>query len=146
MAKLLDEKGIEGYCPLNKVFRQWSDRKKAIYEPLFKGYVFVYLDDDTKWNVKQIPGILNFVYWNGKPAHIRQEEIDTIRKFLSEFSEVEVEDLKLSVNTSVKIKHGALMNYKGIVVEVIGNKAKVLIESMGLQLSAILEKKNLEPV
>ena len=145
VAKMLDERGIEGYCPLNKVYRQWSDRKKAIYEPLFKGYVFVNVGDEKKWDVKKIDGILNFVYWNGRPATIRKEEIETIKKFLSEFSDVEVEDMKLAVKAQVKIRHGILMNYQGIVVEVMGNKAKVQIESMGLQLSAIFEKKNLEP-
>jgi transcription antitermination factor NusG len=144
VARLLDEKGVEAYCPLNKVYRQWSDRRKLVQEPLFKGYVFIHLEDDNKRDVKKIDGILNFVYWNGKPAVVRDEEIETIRKFLSEFSDIEVEDLKLSVTTPVRIKHGVLMNYQGIVVEVIGNKAKVKIESMGLQLSAIFEKKNLE--
>lgn len=145
VARLLDEKGIEGYCPLNKVYRQWSDRRKLVLEPLFKGYVFVRLEDEGKWDVKKIDGILNFVYWNGKPAVVRDAEIETIKKFLSEFSEVEVEDIKLSPQTSVRIRHGVLMNYEGVVVEVMGNKAKVKIESMGVQLSAIFEKKNLEP-
>lgn len=145
MARLLDEKGVEAYCPLNKVYRQWSDRRKLVQEPLFKGYVFVHLEDEHKWDVKKIDGILNFVYWNGKPAVVRDEEIETIKKFLSEFSDVEVEDLKLAVRTPVRIKRGILMNYQGIVVEVMGNKARVKIESMGVQLSAIFEKKNLEP-
>lgn len=145
MAKLLDEKGVEAYCPLNKVYRQWSDRRKMVLEPLFKGYVFVHLEDEHKWDVKKIDGILNFVYWNGKPAVVRDSEIETIRKFLSEFSDVEVEDVNLTPQTTVRIKHGLLMNYKGVVVEVMGNKAKVKIESMGVQLSAIFEKKNLEP-
>lgn len=145
VARLLDEKGIEAYCPLNKVYRQWSDRRKMVLEPLFKGYVFVRTEDGVKWDVKKIDGILNFVYWNGKPAIVRDGEIETIRKFLSEFSDVEVEDLKLAVQTPVRIRHGVLMNYHGIVVEVMGNKAKVKIESMGIQLSAIFEKKNLEP-
>ncbi|GAA4753173.1 UpxY family transcription antiterminator [Flavisolibacter ginsenosidimutans] len=145
VARLLDEKGVEAYCPLNKVYRQWSDRRKLVQEPLFKGYVFVHLEDEHKWDVKKIDGILNFVYWNGKPAVVRDEEIETIKKFLSEFSDVEVEDLKLAVQTPVRIKRGILMNYQGIVVEVMGNKAKVKIESMGVQLSAIFEKKNLEP-
>lgn len=145
VARLLDEKGIEAYCPLNKVYRQWSDRRKLVQEPLFKGYVFVRTEDGVKWDVKKIDGILNFVYWNGKPAIVRDGEIETIRKFLSEFSDVEVEDLKLAVQTPVRIRHGVLMNYHGIVVEVMGNKAKVKIESMGIQLSAIFEKKNLEP-
>ncbi|HCY90719.1 MAG TPA: antitermination protein NusG, partial [Chitinophagaceae bacterium] len=30
----LAQKGIEHYCPLNKVRKQWSDRKKMVLEPL----------------------------------------------------------------------------------------------------------------
>jgi hypothetical protein len=39
-----------------------------------------------------------------------------------------------------------MMNYKGIVLEVLGNKAKVKIDSMGLILTAIFEQKNLEKI
>ena len=146
IAGTLEERGIEAYCPLNKVYRQWSDRKKIVYEPLFKGYVFLHIEDSKIWDAKQIDGILNYVYWNGKPAVVREEEIKTIKRFLSEFTDVEVQEMRLTVNTPVAIKRGVLMNYKGIVLEVIGNKAKVQIESMGMQLSAIFEKSNLQPV
>ena len=91
VATLLLAAGIENYCPINKVTRQWSDRKKVVHEPVFKGYVFVKVEETKKWDVKKIPGILNFVYWLGKPAKIREEEIDTIRRFLNEFSDVAVE-------------------------------------------------------
>ena len=144
VAALLDEKGIGQYCPLNKVERQWSDRKKVLMEPLFKGYVFVQVAEDKKWDLKNINGIVNFVYWLGKPARIRESEIETIRKFLNEFSDVEVTEAGMQVNTEVRIKQGILMNYRGILLELHGNKAKVKIESMGLQLSAFFDKKNLE--
>ena len=144
VAQLLDQRGFENYCPINKVTRQWSDRKKVVLEPVFKGYVFVKVGAEQKWEVKKINGVLNYVYWLGKPAPIREEEILTIRKFLNEFSDVEVSDLSLRVNSTVKIKTGVLMNYQGILVELIGNKARVRIESMGLQLSAQFDKKNLE--
>lgn len=144
VAKLLDEHGIENYCPINKVTRQWSDRKKVVMEPVFKGYVFVKTADADKWEVKKINGVLNFVYWLGKPATIREQEILTIKKFLNEFTDVEVTELSLKVNSAVRVKTGVLMNYQGVLVELIGNKARVRIESMGLQLSAQFDKKNLE--
>jgi len=144
VAGLLLEKGIEHYCPINKVTRQWSDRKKVVMEPIFKGYVFVKLEDQNKWEVKQVPGILNFVYWLGKPAIIRNEEIDIIRKFLNEFDDVQVEEKGLVVNSEVRIKQGVLMNYNGIVIEVLGNRAVVKIDNMDIQLSAHFDKKNLE--
>ena len=146
MASLLDDKGIEHYCPLNKVTRQWSDRKKVVLEPLFKGYVFVQVAEDKKWDLMNVNGIVNYLYWLGKPARIRDEEIDTIRKFLNEFEGVEVVEGLLPVNSTVSIKQGVLMNFHGLVLEIHGNKAKVKIESMGIQLSAVFEKKNLEMV
>lgn len=146
VAGILLAKGIEHYCPLNKVMKQWSDRKKIVLEPLFKGYIFVKLEDAIKWDIKNIDGILNFVYWLGKPAVVKEEEIDTIRKFLQEFSGVEVIERQLNVNSRVLIKQGVLMNYHGVIIEITGNRAKVNIESMGIQLSAVFDKKNLEPV
>ena len=38
------------------------------------------------------------------------------------------------------------MNFKGIVVEVTGNSAKVKIDGMGLTLTATFDQKNLEKV
>ena len=113
-------------------------------EPVFKGYVFVRLENTKKWEVKNVNGILNFVYWLGKPAQIRDEEIDIIRMFLNEFNDVQVEPKGFVVNTEVRIKQGVLMNYKGIVVEVLGNRAVVKIDTLDLQLSAHFDKKNLE--
>lgn len=113
-------------------------------EPVFKGYVFVRLEDEKKWQVKNISGILNFVYWLGKPAQIRDEEIDVIRKFLNEFNDVQVEAKGFVVNSKVRIRQGVLMNYNGIVVEVMGNRAIVKIDTLDLQLSAHFDKKNLE--
>lgn len=146
VAAKLDNLGIPHYCPLNKVKKQWSDRKKIVFEPLFKGYVFVQVSEAEKWSIKTVDGIVNFVYWLGKPAIVREEDIITIRKFLQEFEDVEVTDTKLAINHPVIIKQGVFMNYKGIIIELNGSKAKVKINSIGLELSAVFDKKNLEPV
>jgi transcription antitermination factor NusG len=144
VAEYLLEKGIEHYCPLNKVTRQWSDRKKVVMEPVFKGYVFVKPIEEKKWDVRKIPGILNYVYWLGKPAIIKEEEIVTIKKFLNEFHDVVVEKRELVVNSTVRITQGVLMNYEGMVIEVFGNRAVVKIDTLDIQLSAHFDKKNLE--
>ncbi|MGE5520074.1 MAG: transcription termination/antitermination protein NusG [Candidatus Dadabacteria bacterium] len=144
IAKKLEERGVETYCPLNKVTRQWSDRKKVVMDPVFKGYIFIHIEDAIKWEVKKVDGVLNYVYWNGKPAIIRDDEIETIKKFLNQFEDVQVEELKVDVNKKVRIKQGVLMNYQGIVIEVGGRRARVKIESMGLVLSASFDNKNLE--
>lgn len=127
--------------------RQWSDRKKTVLEPLFKGYVFVQVAEKDRLEILKVNGIVNFVHWLGKPARIPGHEIETIRRFLNEFSEVEVaEAVSLKVNSPVQVKQGVLMNYKGIVLELQGSRAKVRINSMGVQLSAYFDRKNLEMV
>ncbi len=146
VAALLESKGIEYYCPLNKVVKQWSDRKKTVLEPLFKSYVFVQVAEDKKWELLNITGILNYVTWLGKPAKIKESEIATIRKFLKEFNSVEVVDGPLEINSKVQVKQGALMNYRGILLQISGNRASVRIESMGLQLITLIDKKHLEKV
>jgi transcription antitermination factor NusG len=146
VAQFLDSKGIENYCPLNKVVKQWSDRKKVILEPIFKSYVFVKVDQQKMWDIKRIAGVINYIYWLGKPAKIKEEEINTIKKFLNEFSGISVEPMGLQLNQKVKIRQGVLMNYEGIVIELSGNRAIIKIETMGLQLSAHFDKKNIEKI
>ena len=146
IAAVLDQKGIKNYCPLNKVERRWSDRKKTVLEPLFKGYIFINIDDSKKWDIKQIDGIVNYVYWLGKPARVRQNEINNLRLFLKEFSNIEIINNDIVTKDTVIINKGILMNYKGVVIDVLGNKARVQIDSLGIRLSAVFEKSSLNPI
>lgn len=144
LAATLSAKGYEIYCPLNKSLRQWSDRKKMVEEPLFKSYLFVKTEDAHKYDVLQTKGIIGFVNYLGKPGIIREEEINTIKKFLSEFEEVQTREINYAVNNAVRINSGILMNYKGIIMEVLGKQAKVKLEGIGLSLTATLEQKHLD--
>jgi transcription antitermination factor NusG len=41
-------------------------------------------------------GVINFVYWNGKPALIKEKEIQIIKRFLDEHENVELVKIELS--------------------------------------------------
>ena len=144
--QLLTEKGVENYCPLNKVRRKWSDRVKVVEEPLFKSYVFVKVNDEDRSDVRMTPGVINFVYWEGKPAVIKEKEISAIKRFLDEYENVEVQPLEVKVNQRVKIMTGPLMDQEGQVLEVKHKKAKVAIDSLGYVLVASVEKTKLATV
>lgn len=143
VATLLSEKSVEAYCPLNRVLKKWSDRMKKVEEPLFKSYVFVRITDDLQQKVRLTPGVMNFVYWNGKPAIIRSTEIDIIRKFLNEYDQVIAEPVRLEPDSRVRINQGLFMDKEATIIKVEGNKVKVVIESIGYSLIASVEKKNL---
>ena len=58
-AKLeIEKKGITVYLPLNRVLRQWSDRKKWIEEPLFPGYIFIHGDAVERHQAVQSNGVV----------------------------------------------------------------------------------------
>jgi len=139
---LLSEKGVEAYCPLNRVRKKWSDRLKWVEEPLFKSYVFVKVSKEEAAGVRMVNGVVNFVYWLGKPAIIKNKEIEIIRKFLNDHDEVQVAPLDLQVDSRITILQGALMDKTGKVVKVFNNKVRVVIESIGYSLVATIDKSN----
>jgi transcription antitermination factor NusG len=59
--------------------RQWSDRKKKVVVPLFNSYVFVQVADSDRSLVFQSVGAVRYLFWLGKPAIVRDEEIGTIK-------------------------------------------------------------------
>jgi transcription antitermination factor NusG len=140
--QLLREKGLEAYCPLNRVRKKWSDRVKWVEEPLFKSYVFVQVSEEEKSTVRLVNGVVNFVYWLGKPAIVKNKEIEIIRKFLDEYSEVQAEPLDLQANTPITILKGAFMNKEARVIKVMNNKVRVIIESIGYSLVATIDRSN----
>jgi transcription antitermination factor NusG len=131
VAQQLSQKGIEHYCPLNRVQKQWSDRKKIIFEPLFNSYVFVKITSEEQLAVRQTSGILNFVYWLAKPAVIRNDEIEIIKQFLSEHSFVKLEKVKVNVNDLARIIGGPFMEQEGQVVSIKNKTVKILLPSLG---------------
>jgi transcription antitermination factor NusG len=141
--ELLLKAGVEAYCPLNKVRKKWSDRIKWVEEPLFKSYVFVKIAEEEKTAVRMVNGIVNFVYWLGRPAIIKDKEIEIIRKFLNEYTEVRAEPLNLRIDAKIKINRGVLMDKEAKVVEVMNKKVRVVIESIGYALFAVIDKSNL---
>jgi transcription antitermination factor NusG len=141
--RLLQEKGLESYCPLNKVRRKWSDRVKLVEEPLFKGYVFVKVSDDDRTSVRMTPGVINFVYWEGKPAIIREKEIKAIKRFLDEYENVEVQPQNLRISQRVKITTGPLMDHEGHVLGIHHKMVKVAIDSLGYVLVAYIDRTKL---
>jgi len=141
--QLLLEKGFESYCPLNKVRRKWSDRVKIVEEPLFKSYVFVKVSEEDRTAVRMTSGVINFVYWEGKPAIIKEKEINAIKRFLNEYENVEVQPMNLQVHQRVKITTGPLMDEEGEVLSLRRKVVKVAIDSLGYVLVAYIDRTKL---
>jgi transcriptional antiterminator NusG len=147
VADLLTRKGIENYCPLNRVQKQWSDRKKIILAPLFTSYVFVRISVSEQSTICRTDGILNFVYWLNKPAVIRNEEIDIIKQFLNDHSHVRLEKVsinKININDIVRVIAGPLMEQEGKVISFKSKSVKILLPSLGYLMHVEIEAANVK--
>lgn len=116
---------------------------KTVEEPLFKSYVFARVTEEEQSKVRLTPGVMNFVYWQGKPAIIPVKEIETIRKFLNEYENVTAESTPLKEDGRVTIRQGLFMDHEARIIRIEGNRVKVVIESIGYTLIASIDKKNL---
>jgi transcription antitermination factor NusG len=141
--KLFDEKRLENYCPLNKVRKKWSDRIKVVEEPLFKSYIFVQVSEHEKTKVRMTNGVVNFVYWQGKPAVVKEKEINIIKKFLNEYENVIAQPITLRSDMKIKIQQGMFMDNEATITKVLNNKVQVIIESIGYSLVAVIDKSNI---
>jgi transcription antitermination factor NusG len=113
-----------------------------VEEPLFKSYVFVKVPEEEQGQVRMVNGVVNFVYWLGKPATVKDKEIAIIRRFLSEYDEVIATSLDLKKDATVTIRRGAFMDKEAKVMKVFNNKVQVIIESIGFSLVAVIDKSN----
>jgi len=131
------EVGIETYLPLIKTIRQWSDRKKKVEVPLFNSYLFLYLTEKERFTALQVPGVVRFLFYLGKPAIVKPREIDAIKRFL-----METEGFKITVQKGdrVEIAAGVMEGVYGEVIWVGKNKLVLQIEQLGLVLTAEVEK------
>jgi len=119
--RLLQEQGIESFCPVKNVESQWADRKKIISHPLFTGYVFVRIDEREAFKVRYVMGVLSFINYMGKPAVIRDEEIGRLKHIMEAYNDVDVVSLtELSKGDRVRIKSGVFHDQEGKIIQIQG--------------------------
>lgn len=125
----LQAEGVETYLPLHKCPRKWSDRVKMVEMPLFSSYIFVYTTDEKLRTLIRVNGVARIVYYNGKPAVMRQKEIEAIREFVQKAAERECE---FGLSEEVMVACGPLKDISGKIKK-IGRKYLILhIEQMGI--------------
>jgi transcription antitermination factor NusG len=131
VAEQLTKMGIECYCPLITQVRQWSDRKKKVIVPLFNSYVFVQVADSDRNLVFQSVGAVRYLFWLGKPAIVRDEEISTIRKWLETPDVYDVSIDAIQVGDKITLDSGPFSAQEAVVQEVNKTHYVLVLETLG---------------
>ena len=134
---LLDQ-GIEGYLPLIKTMRQWSDRKKMVEVPLFSSYVFVHINRSSYDRVLQTHGVVKYITFEGKAATIPSDQIDNLKIIIDSNEKVETTWESRRKGDQVIVTAGSLKGLKGELITE-GNRKKVLVRIQGIDQNLTVE-------
>ncbi len=118
-------KGFDAFLPLVEEIHVWSDRKKRVVEPLFRGYVFVRMGLHQRYEALETPGVVQLVGIKNRPSPIPDEQINWL-KLLTKTPDAIRREEYMSVGDRVRVIHGPLAGLEGFVVQVKGRTRVVI--------------------
>ncbi|MDR3184292.1 MAG: UpxY family transcription antiterminator [Prevotellaceae bacterium] len=134
----LEKEGFTAFLPLHLSPRRWSDRIKLVEIPLFASYIFIYEEAALLQRVVTVQGVSHVVYYNGKPAMIRESEITSIRQFLEQ---ARARELNYQPDEEVLIACGPLKNISGNIIKKIGKTHMALhLKQIGLTVTVAIDQ------
>ena len=128
----LSQNGFEVYCPMKTTLKQWSDRKKKVSVPLLPSYIFIKTTEKKRATPLSDSSVLNYIFWLGKPAIIRDTEIDILKGIISKEKVQEFEVRKLKVGSEIVINKGQIKINKAIVKTVSNNYVTAELKELGM--------------
>jgi transcription antitermination factor NusG len=78
VSQLAAERELSSFLPVYRSIRRWKDRRKELELPLFPGYCFVQMEIQHKLRLLQLPGVVDLVLFQGKPAPVSAEEMEIL--------------------------------------------------------------------
>jgi len=114
----LEEKELVSFLPLLETLRQWSDRKKKVFEPLFRGYVFVQIDMKHEHvKVLETDGVVKFIGIGRIPSVISERDIEWLRTLVREPDALHKTVSTMPAGRKVRVIAGPFKDFQGIVVK-----------------------------
>ena len=136
IAERLIQREVETFLPLYRAVHRWNRRRAEVELPLFPGYVFVKMFITNKVRVLAHPGVIRLVTFNGRPANLPDDEIETLRSSLA-ICKAEPYPF-LRAGRQVQIKSGPLAGLEGRVLRRKG-RLRVVVSIELIERAIVLE-------
>ena len=134
VAERLEALGVEVYVPTRTEVRQWSDRKKKVTVCVLPSMVLVCLEEKDTAMVFNVPGVVRYLFEEGKRAVIRDEEIQVMQAFLE--GKAAEQAVGLQVGDSVAVPK---INQQATVIALQGKKCLARLTRLGAVVSFQLQ-------
>ena len=142
VAAAFTKRKIVNFFPLNCKQVNSSRKRKLIYEPLFDSYLFANVTETDIARIRMIDGVVNLVYWKGKPAIMNDDEIEAIKEFTTYHQDIKLEKTQVNVNGTARIIDGLRYSMEGNVLSVKNTTVKVNLPSIGFSMIAEMENES----
>lgn len=146
VAERLSKRGFTVFCPTKIEERQWSDRIKKVEVPYFRSYVFVQCEEKQINTVLATPGVVRRLFWLGKPAVIREEEMEAVMQFFNKNAQRNIEYKTFAEGEEVQIHKGKLRNRKAVVLVDDKTQVTLSLPALGCAFKVILAKEEIEKI
>ena len=123
--------GIEAFCPSRTEIKIWSDRKKKVVVPLISQVVLIKTEEINREKVFAIPGTIKYLFWLGKPAIVREIEVEQLRGLSENKNVISHEVQQIRVGKRLDLTSFGFSNTNGIVRRVSNNVYWVALETLG---------------
>lgn len=141
VAALLGKKRVESFIPMIYVPSETIMGPKLIFEPLFKSIVFVFTTEDQIPFLKQTNGVINLLFWLGKPAVIAKEEIAVIREFTTKgYKKIRLEPAHVNTEKAGSENKTSFFSIEGRLYTMNNKMVKINLPSLGYALIAEIEE------
>jgi transcription antitermination factor NusG len=115
VAHQLEERRLECFLPLYRSVHRWKDRRKQVELALFPGYVFVHIPLKNRLQVLQLPSVVQFVSFNGRPAPLPTSEIEALRNGLAGKAYIEPHPY-VKIGRRVRVHSGPMAGLEGVLL------------------------------
>lgn len=124
--------GFEAYLPLVNTIKIWSDRKKKVTIPLIASTLFVRTSPENLKEVYPYIGVSSVLTFLGKPAIVKEFEINNLRILLQENERCKLETtVKLLAGETVQVIRGPFQGLIGTAVKT-DERFRLVIELQSL--------------
>lgn len=143
----LEGKGIESFLPLRRIVRQWSDRKKLIEEPLFRGYLFLRIDLAKRMEILSTTGVVSIVGSHCEdPWIVPEKDIEALQRFVEKDLRIDPFPY-LKEGSRVRVLNGPLEDVEGFIVRKQSQCRLVISVEMMLQSVTVeIDGASVEPI
>ena len=143
LAERLQQAGYSVYCPTQRIKKQWSDRWKWVEQPLFTSHIFIQIEPERRDAVYFVPGFVRFLFWLKKPAQVRPQEIEILKKWLNDYTPESLEVQGWSSGQKVTVQSGPFQGQLATLTEQRGQHAYLYLEEVQLRVRLDLSRNEL---